>query len=255
VFYTYADPPALAEPGGARSAAIAPQDRRARSGHSGHLRGPNGVSAARAAAFGDAVLGRSGGPPLAAEMLDDAIGYVRLTVITTDIASRFHVAARALEAEGARALVVDLTECPGGDLDALVAWAACFFDAGTEIVRIQEPDGDELVRRAELPAAYTMPLVVLVDAATASAAEVLAACFKAHRRALLLGRRTYGKGSAQRLVPGAGASFDYRTAARCAAPGGAPIDGAGVEPDVALAGDAGPAWRAAARDAARARLS
>lgn len=229
VFYTYAPSPAEAE--------------------------PRAVSAARAVALGDVVLGRSGGPPLTAEMLDDAVGYVRLAVVTTDIASRFHVAARALEAEGARALVLDVTGCPGGDLDALVAWAGCFFDAGTELVRIEEPDGDVLVRRAELPAAYTMPLVLLVDAGTASAAEVLAACFKAHGRALLLGRRTYGKGSAQRLVPGDGASFDYCTAARCAAPGGVPIDGAGVEPDVLLEGDAGPAWRDAARDAARARLS
>ncbi len=229
VFYTYAHSPAAAL--------------------------PHAVSAERAAALGDVVLGRVGGPPVSATKLDETIGYVRIAVVTTDIASRFHDAARRLLAEGARALVLDLTGCPGGDLDALVAWAASFLDAGAEIVRIEDAEGDELVHRAELPAAYTMPMVVLVDAGTASAAEILAACLKAHGRALLLGQKTHGKGSAQRLVPGEESAFDYRTAARCAAPGGAPIDGVGVEPDVLLEGPSGPAWLSAACEAARARLS
>jgi carboxyl-terminal processing protease len=214
------------------------------------------ISAERAAAFGDRVLGRAGGSPIAAAaMLDDAIGYVRIAVITTDIASRFHMAVRELEAEGARGLVLDFTGCPGGDLDALVAWAGGFLDAGAEIVRIEEADGDELVRRADLPATYKMPLVVLVDSGTASAAEVLAACFSANRRAILLGRKTHGKGSVQRFVPGEGTSFDYRTAARCAGPGGIAIDGIGIEPDIELQGDAGPLWISAAREAARAALN
>ncbi|MDI1480867.1 S41 family peptidase [Polyangium sp. y55x31] len=229
VFYTYAQSPAAAS--------------------------PDNVSATRAAALGDAILGRAGAAPLTAAMLDDGIGYVRVAVVTTDITSRFHVAARKLEAEGARALVLDLAGCPGGDLDAVVAWAAMFLDAGAEIVRIEDAEGDELVRRAELPAAYTMPLVVLVDGGTGSAAEIVAAALKSNGRALVLGQRTHGKGSAQRLVPGEENSFAYRTAAFCTGPDGAPIDGVGVEPDLALEGDFGPAWLAAACDAARARLS
>jgi carboxyl-terminal processing protease len=229
VFYTYARPRAEAE--------------------------PRGVSPERAAALGDLVLGRAGGPPLRAAMLGDGVGYVHIGLITTDLPSRFHVAAKRLEAEGARALVLDLAGCPGGDLDAAVAWAACFLDAGAEIVRIEDAEGDELVRRAALPAVYTMPLAVLVDAGTASAAELFAACLKAHRRAVLLGRRTHGKGSAQRLVPAGGElpSFDYRTAARCSAPGGAAIDGVGVEPDVTLE-DEGPSGRDGWLSAARARV-
>ena len=229
VFYTYAHSPVAAD--------------------------PDGISAARAAALGDVVLGRTGTEPVTARMLDEGIGYVHVGVVTTDITSRFHVAVRKLEADGARALVLDLAGCPGGDLDALVTWAATFLDEGAEIARIEDAEGDELVPRATLPAAYTMPLVVLVDGGTGSAAEILAACLKAHGRAVLLGQRTHGKGSAQRLVPGQEDSFDYRTAARCAGPGGAPIDGVGVEPDVVLEGDFGPAWLAAAYDAARARSS
>ncbi|MDC3961335.1 S41 family peptidase [Polyangium jinanense] len=216
---------------------------------------PDSVSATRAAALGDAILGRAGTAPLAAAMLDDGIGYVRVALVTTDITSRFHVAARNLEAEGARALVLDLAGCPGGDVDALVAWAATFLDAGAEIVRIEDAEGDELIRRAALPAAYTMPLVVLVDGGTGSAAEILAAALKAHGRALVLGQRTHGKGSAQRLVPGEEDSFAYRTAVHSTGPGGIAIDGVGVEPDLVLDGEFGPAWLAAACDAARARLS
>ncbi|MRG96652.1 S41 family peptidase [Polyangium spumosum] len=223
--------------------------------HSPVAAAPDAVSSARAAALGDAILGRTSAAPLTAEKLDDSVGYVRVALVTTDITSRFHVAARRLEAAGARALVLDLTGCPGGDLDAVITWAASFLDEGAEIVRIEDGEGDELVRRAELPAAYTMPLVVLVDGGTGSAAEVLAACLKAHGRASILGRRTHGKGSAQRLVPAAEDSFDYRTAACCSGPGGAPIDGVGVEPDIALEGEFGPAWLAAACDAARARSS
>ncbi|UQA55141.1 S41 family peptidase [Polyangium aurulentum] len=222
--------------------------------HSPAAAAPDGVSAARAAALGDLVLGRTGAEPLTAAKLDDGVGYVRLAVVTTDVASRFHAAARALEAEGARALVLDLAGCPGGDLDAVVAWAATFLDEGAEIARIEDAEGDALVHRAALPAAYTMPLVVLVDGGTGSAAEILAACLQAHGRALVLGQRTHGKGSAQRLVPGEEDAFDYRTAALCAGPGGSPIHGVGVEPDITLEGDFGPAWLSAACEAARARL-
>ena len=229
VFYTYAHSPAAAS--------------------------PDSVSAARAAALGDAILGRAGTAPLTAAMLDDGIGYVRVAVVTTDITSRFHVAALELVSEGARALVLDLAGCPGGDLDALIAWAATFLDEGAEIVRIEDAEGDELVHRAPLPASYTMPLVVLVDGGTGSAAEILAAALKAHGRALVVGQRTHGKGSAQRLVPGEEDSFAYRTAAHCTGPGGIAIDGVGVEPEIVLEGDVGPAWLAAACDAARARLS
>jgi carboxyl-terminal processing protease len=167
-------------------------------------------------------------------MINDHVGLVRIGVVTTDLPSRFFVAAQDLARRGAEALVLDLRSCPGGDLDAACAWASAFLGEGAEIVRIEDDEGDEIVRRAVLPAAYEEPLVLLVDGATASAAEIFAACLKAHRRALILGQRTYGKGSVQRFLPGDPGSFAHLSSARCFAPFGAPIDGVGVEPDVTL---------------------
>ena len=204
-------------------------------------------ASADARALGEMVAGGDGGEPIEAAMLDAETGHVRVRVVTADIEGRFFLAARRLGAAGAGALVIDLRACPGGDLDAAVAWAASFLDAGAEITRVEDADGDEIVRRAALPAVHRMPIAVLVDGDTASAAEVFAACLKAHGRARIVGARTFGKGSAQRLVPGAGESFAYVTAARCAAPGGSPIDGVGVEPDLSLAGGDDHAWLEAAR--------
>jgi carboxyl-terminal processing protease len=199
---------------------------------------PRALSSEDVHALGEAMLGAhaASSAPLISAMLDDQVGYLRVRLITTDMPSRFCADARALEEQGATALVLDLRGCPGGDLDAAVQWAGDFLDAGAEIVRVEDDEGDELIRRATFPAAYRMPLVVVVDRATASAAEVVVACLKAHGRAVILGEATYGKGTLQRLYPGDDGGFIYATAARCRTVGGAAIDGAPVLPDVELEG-------------------
>lgn len=201
-------------------------------------RGAPSLSSADAVALGDEVLGRGEARPLSWRMLGESVGVVRVRLFTTDLASRFHVAVDALAAEGARALVLDVRGCRGGDLDAAIALAERFLDGGAEIVRIEDAEGDELVRRASLPASYTMPLVLLVDGDTASAAEVFAAALKAHGRASLVGDRTHGKGRAEALLAGQEHAFEPRTICDCRAPGGAPIHGVGVVPDVPLRADA-----------------
>jgi len=207
VFYTYADPP---------KSALTPEE---------------------AASFGDAILGRGAESPILVSMLDDAVALVQIRVFTTDLPSRFFAALQSLEAAGARALVLDLRGCPGGDLDAAITWASEFLPEGAEIAQIEDEEGDLLVKRAAMDGAYKMPVALLIDGKTASAAEVFAACMKAHRRAILLGQRTYGKGSAQRVVPGEQGGFAYTSAARCFGPAGALIEGIGVDPDIALTSD------------------
>ena len=137
----------------------------------------------------------------------------------------------------ARAVVIDLRGHPGGDLDAAVAFAADFLHEDAIVARRVDADGDEELLRALGPALHTMPVVVLVDGDTASAAEVVAAALADHGRALLVGERTRGKGTAERVV----ARFDapgaaYATVARVRSPSGAEIDGAGVAPDVEVRG-------------------
>lgn len=205
VFYTYADPP---------TSALTPQE---------------------AAAFGDAILGRGAETPIEASKLDDVVALLEIRVFTTDLPSRFFAALQSIE--GAKALILDLRGCPGGDLEAAIALASEFLPEGAEVAQIEDEEGDVVSKRAAMDGDYKMPLALLVDGKTASAAEIFAASLKAHRRAIVLGERTYGKGSAQRVVPGGESAFAYTSAARCFGPAGEAIDGVGVAPDITLKDD------------------
>jgi carboxyl-terminal processing protease len=165
-------------------------------------------------ALGDDMQGRTQNAPMSWPMVNERVGLVRIGIITTDVSRRFRTAMIDLQNQGACALIIDLRECPGGDLNAAVQWAACFLNEGDEIVRIEDAEGDEIIQRASLPAVYTMPLVLLVNETTASAAEVFVASLQAHGRAKLVGRSTYGKTTVQCLVPGETLPFDYPTVGR-----------------------------------------
>jgi carboxyl-terminal processing protease len=134
------------------------------------------------------------------------------------------------------ALIVDLRDNPGGELRAMVDLASDFLPAGSPVVVVTDGDGDEMVYRAQGPRLYAFPLLVLVNAGTASAAELFAGSMKWHKRAVIAGEVTLGKGSAQALLPGSGGGAIHATAALCALPNGEPVQGVGVQPDVALTG-------------------
>lgn len=187
-----------------------------------------------AASLGDDMLGRTPNASVSWSMVNDRIGLVRIEIMTTDISRQFHVAMLELQRHHAQALLIDLRGCPGGDLDATVEWAACFLNEGSEIVRIEDAEGDEFVRRTSLPAVYTMPLAILVDEKTASAAEIFIASLQAHGRATIIGRATYGKTTVQYFVPGQATSATYSTVARWSGPERASIT-QGVFPDITIA--------------------
>lgn len=197
--------------------------------------------------LGALMMGVFAGEPVGVEMLGDTLGYMRVRVITSDIGRRFFVAFQQLMALGAEALVLDLRDCPGGDIEAMILWAGEFLSQGNEIVRWEDGDGDLSIRRSVQDAVYTLPLAVLIDGGTASAASVFAACMQANGRALLLGKRTHPKGTVQCLMPHDGGGFAALNAAKCFAPGGAPIDGVGVRPDIELGECEGCDWPTAAR--------
>lgn len=167
-----------------------------------------------------------------------AAGVLALTVraFSRDLPARVHDALR--RAGELAALVLDLRACPGGELAAAVALASSFLDDGAAIVTATDQDGDAITYRARgVP--HRVRLVVLVDRFTASAAEVFAGALRAHGRAVVIGERTYGKGTAQTLLPGftePGAS--YATIAALTLPNGEPLHGHGVAPDVACAPEA-----------------
>jgi len=166
-----------------------------------------------------------------------AVGYLKIGVFSSDLAALVFSAVRRLEAQGMRALVVDLRDNPGGELSAFLELAGDFLEPGAVLAVMIDEDGDELVYRARPGAKYSFPVVVLVGGGTASAAELFAGCLKAHRRATVVGARTYGKGVGQLLRPAAdGVGFACSSVARFVLPHGERVDGVGVRPDVEVSG-------------------
>jgi carboxyl-terminal processing protease len=176
-------------------------------------------------------------PPVQGAMRGDGIALVAIRVFSSGVAARVYDLLRRLAADGMSALILDLRGNPGGEVDAFLELAGDFVDHGTVLAVMTDGDGDETVHRARGEALYRLPLAILVDRRTASAAELFAGCLKAHGRAVVVGETTYGKGSAQALLPGEGAAV-YATVARVALPDGAPVQGIGVRPDVEATGEA-----------------
>lgn len=144
------------------------------------------------------------------------------------------LAARAIDrlvAGGAKTVVIDLRGNPGGDLDAARRLAEELLPRGAVIMRLHEPDGDETVVTSRHDGRAEPDLVLLVDRATASAAEVLAGCLQWHGRARVVGEPTYGKGRAQALRH-TNLGVAYGDVFQCALPDGTPIEGRGVVPDL-----------------------
>ena len=134
-------------------------------------------------------------------LLPEGVGYVDLTVFSSEAASDLAHAIDSLRSAGARSLVLDLRGNPGGLLDQGIGVADLFLDAGQSIVSTKGRSPDETRAFADrAPQRWgTMPLVVLTDSGTASASEIVAGALQDHDRALVVGTATYGKGSAQRV--------------------------------------------------------
>jgi len=131
--------------------------------------------------------------------------------------------------------VIDLRENPGGLLDQAIEVADAFLDHG-EIVSQRGREKTDIERYYAKPGddAHGLPVVVLVDAGSASAAEIVAAALQDQHRALVLGERSFGKGSVQTLLPLTDNTALRLTTARYYTPSGRSVQEGGVEPDVAV---------------------
>jgi carboxyl-terminal processing protease len=136
-------------------------------------------------------------------MLEDDIGYVPLRAVQETSSDEVRAALDSLENEGMRGLVFDLRRNPGGLLDEGIAVSDLFLTPGDAIVETRgRARGQSGTFEASRPDAYPgLPIVVLVDGASASAAEIIAGALQDHDRAVVIGETTYGKGSVQSLFP------------------------------------------------------
>ncbi|RPE75967.1 S41A family C-terminal processing peptidase-3 [Vulcaniibacterium tengchongense] len=171
-------------------------------------------------------------------MLEPGYGYVRVSAFQADTAADFAAQVDRLEAQAGgrlRGLVIDLRSNPGGLLTAAVQIADDLLESG----RIVSTRGRIAISDAEFSATpgdrlAGAPVVVLVDAGSASASEVLAGALRDNGRARIVGSRTFGKGSVQTVLPLDNGDSVKLTTARYYTPSGKSIQALGITPDVVL---------------------
>ena len=174
-------------------------------------------------------------------MLEPGYGYVRIAQFQADTAADFEKQLAKLQAQSGgklRGLVMDLRSNPGGLLTSAVQIADDLLDAG----KIVSTKGRVPISDAEFGATpgdrmAGAPVVVLVDAGSASASEVLAGALRDNKRARVVGSRTFGKGSVQTLLPLDNGDSVKLTTARYYTPSGKSIQALGIVPDVVVQPD------------------
>lgn len=167
--------------------------------------------------------------------LGDGIGYVKLLQFQQDSDREVEKAIQALqkEKEGLRGLVLDLRNNPGGLLDQAVKVADMFVDSGLIVYTDGRLENQKSKWSAHREGTYTgFPMVVLVNAGSASASEIVSGALQDHGRAILLGTKTFGKGSVQTILPLEDGSALRLTTARYYTPNGRSIQATGIEPDI-----------------------
>ena len=163
------------------------------------------------------------------EMLSDTVGYLQIAEFNTTTVQQFEDAIEALEASGMTAVIMDLRDNPGGDYDSVVAMCDRVLPEGV-IVSVEDRQGGIFTENSDA-VCLDLPIVILVNENTASAAELFTMTLKDYDMAQIVGTTTYGKGIVQsifRLIDGSGLKF---TTEKYYGPKGNCIQDEGIEPD------------------------
>jgi carboxyl-terminal processing protease len=171
------------------------------------------------------------------EMKPDGVGYVRISQFGSDTADGFKAALTKLKGDakdGMKGLVIDLRNDPGGLLNAAVSVAGELLDGGTVVsIRGRQADDKRVfsapTKGDRLPG---VPVVVLINGASASASEIVAGALQDRKRATVMGTQSFGKGSVQTVIPIKGHGAVRLTTALYYTPAGRSIQDDGITPDV-----------------------
>jgi carboxyl-terminal processing protease len=171
------------------------------------------------------------------EALDTQFAYIRIAAFQADTAGEVQRKLEALKAagDGLKGLVLDLRRNPGGLLNAGIEVADLFLDEGVIVStrgRVPRASAEYAAKRGDL--LDGAPIVVLIDSGSASAAEVVAGALRDHRRALIMGSTSFGKGSVQTVLPLDNGDSIKLTTARYYTPNGTSIQATGIVPDIEL---------------------
>lgn len=171
-----------------------------------------------------------------AKILEDHIGYIKLVEFRDDTPQELDRALNDLASRGMDSIILDLRNNPGGLLDKAVAACERFLKPGSIVVSIK---GRVAGQNAEFKSNFKtpnldMPMVLIVNGGSASGSEIVAGALKDHKRAVLLGTKTFGKGSVQTVLPFSDGSAMKLTTSRYFTPLGRSIHDLGVEPDIVV---------------------
>jgi carboxyl-terminal processing protease len=173
---------------------------------------------------------------------DQKIAYIRVTVFGDKTTAELDAALKQAQADGARGIILDLRNNGGGWVQSAQEMIGRFVAAekGPALYEELDPNGTERTPQPILAGdlkAYDIPLIVLVNQGTASASEIVAGALRDYGRATIVGEKTFGKGSVQRVHDFNDGSSARITFAEWLTPGQHRIQGEGIVPDVVLAND------------------
>jgi carboxyl-terminal processing protease len=174
------------------------------------------------------------------KVLEKGYGYIKLTQFNQGSSDDLRRALQELRKQegGIQGLVLDLRNNPGGLLDQAIGVADLFVDEGLIVFTRGRGKQQEFSAAATKGNDYPdFPLVVLINAGSASASEIVAGCLQDLHRAVLIGERSFGKGSVQTIIPLGDGSGLRLTMAKYYTPAGRDIQAKGIEPDLLVLGD------------------
>ena len=170
-----------------------------------------------------------------AQIIDDHIGYLRLVEFREDSYAEFHKTLVKLKEDGADSLILDLRNDPGGLLNVSIKITEEFLPENKLIVSTKgrRPSQNTEARSNNTSNEFVnWPMVVLLNEGSASASEILAGALKDNKRAVIVGEKSFGKGSVQSVIPLPDGSGLRLTTAKYFTPSGVCIHGVGIVPDI-----------------------
>ena len=173
-------------------------------------------------------------PPDSVRLTAGKVGYLKLLSFTKESPREVADALKKLHALGAESIILDLRYNPGGLVESAKGVAACFLPPGTVLFRARSrgKQGEQVVKTPVAPFSdIKTPLIVMINAFSASCSEILTGALQDHKRAKVLGVRSFGKGTILHVVPLPGGGAVRYASAHYVTPGGRVIEKRGIIPD------------------------
>ena len=167
-------------------------------------------------------------------IVKDGIGYIRLVEFQENTHRDLEIGLRDLEKEGMKGLILDLRNNPGGLLDSAVSVSEKFLEEGKIVVSTKgRVESQNFIFNSKSKKKHLYyPMVVLVNGGSASASEIVAGAIQDHKRGIIMGTKSFGKGSVQTVVPLSDGSAVRLTTSKYFTPSGCSIHGEGIMPDI-----------------------